>query len=558
MTKNMKKGISPVYLIVQVIACIITALVVNYLFVTPLNLHSSLFWFKIWIMLFCVAIAFVISSFLMCFLITHSFETEAECEEAKTKIWKPMRVFVVVAGALCVFNILSAWSGAEIFNADRYADLIDVEETNSSVIPELTDANIALMDTESAKMLGDREIGEIENFSAFEVSDNYVQLNVNNMAVKVSALDYTGFFKWLQNRESGVPGYVIVSATDMDAEYVELETRMRYTPGAFFGDNLMRYVQSQYPTTMFYDYHLEIDEEGTPYYIMPTYETTIGMFGGEKITGAMIVDPVSGVMDYYDIEEIPEWVDVVVHGDLATQQYNLKYKNINGWWNGTGLGANTDCRKTTDDYGYVIKDNDVYLYTGVTSYASDNSNLGFILVNERTGEFQYIQAAGANEASAVASANGLAQNYGYSASFPSLVTVNGELTYLGVMTDNARIVRRYYMVNVEDYGLVAVNETLDATLADYTGLSDQAGTEQYEPQLETGFETDTEVEGQQVTFVVDTLVFAEKNGTTYVYLGTETEDIYVAEFDSNRELMFVEPGDTITGTIRNGLLVLWE
>ena len=155
----------------------------------------------------------------------------------------------------------------------------------------------------------------------------------------------------------------------MEAKYVQLNKGMKYVPSAYFGDNLFRHLHKQYPTTIMGYSHIEIDENGNPYYVTAVYKTKVGIFSGKVATGAILTDPVTGKSKKYALKDVPKWVDIVWDGDLICQVYNIANKNINGWWNGTGYGANTGCKRTTDDFGYIAKGNDIYIYTGVTSYA---------------------------------------------------------------------------------------------------------------------------------------------------------------------------------------------
>ena len=94
-------------------------------------------------------------------------------------------------------------------------------------------------------------------------------------------------------------------------------------------------------------------------------------------------------------------------------------------------------------------DGDVWVYTGVTSVNADESNIGFVLMNLRTGESKYYNIAGAEEYSAMSSAEGQVQNLGYRASFPSLINIKNIPTYIMVLKDNAGLVKMYALVNVE-------------------------------------------------------------------------------------------------------------
>ena len=407
----------------------------------------------------------------------------------------------------------------------------------------------------------------ISNFSAFNVSEDYIQLNIHGDAVKVSPLKYTGFFKWMGNREEGVTGYVSVSPTTMTAEYVQLKEGMKYVPSAYFNDDLNRHIHYQFPTLIYGNIHFEVDEKGTPYYVSSVYDKTIGVFGGEKVIGAIITDPVSGNSEYYDMADIPQWVDYVVPGDLICSLYNVAYKNINGFWNGTSFGANKGCMQTTTidnytededgeevveagtDYGYIAKDGDIYVYTGVTSMAADSSNLGFIMVNERTGEYKYFAVSSANEQSAMNAAEGEVQQYGYKETFPSLINVDGELTYIGVLKDQSGLVKLYYMVNIKDYGKVVVADTRENCITKYAeklGLSNNLEKPQ-EPE---------DIVKTPVEFTISVIRYIDVNGNTYVYMGTEDGTVYKALFSDNEKLLFAKVGDVIKGHLINGVLIV--
>lgn len=549
----------------------IIVLLVNYLLPTPWNIHSAACWIKI---LAAIIIYASINGIMLAFVTGNDERTTEKKEEI-------CGASILIILGVIVVMIIGALSGAQIFHSSTYADLIQVQEVESSdtILSEKDAESIALMDTASATQLGDREIGAIKNFSAFNVSDNYIQLNVKNDAVKIAPLEYAGLFKWIKNKDSGVTGYVTVSPTTMTADYVELPQGMQYVPSAYFGKDLNRHLHKQFPTLMYGNIHFEIDEDGNPYYVSSVYEHTIGLLGGEIVTGAILTDPVSGESQYYDLDETPGWVDDVVDGDLICSLYNVAYKNKNGYWNGTFLGANTGCMQTTTlessdddddddsdssstDYGYIAKDGDIYIYTGVTSMAKDSSNLGFIMVNERTGEYRYFAVSGANEQSAMKAAEGEVQQYSYEASFPTLINIDNELTYIGVLKDSNGLVKMYYMVNVKDYGKVVVASHKADCMSDYIeelGLHpDQALIDQTSDQEESGedIEENTEKEDKiAVTFEISAMQYVDVDGDTYVYLGTSDGTVYKSRFADNEQLLFVSVGDKVSGTVSDGTFI---
>lgn len=541
------------YIIIGLVISTIMVFIMNYFWITPWNMESISCWIKVFV-IFCIYSAV---NYLMLF---SGYEAK-EIHKEPMLMHVPFIAPIIVA----VLFLIGLITGAEIFNSAKYANIITVQrvESGEAILSEKDAVSIALMDTASARQLGDREIGAIENFSAFNVSEDYIQLNIKGDAVKVAPLEYLGFFKWLSNKEGGVTGYVSVSPTTMTADYIELTEGMQYVPSAYFDKDLYRHLHYQFPTLIIDNMHFEVDEEGKPFYVSSVFDKTIGAFGGEIVIGAIVTDPVSGDSTYYTIEEIPQWVDYVVPGDLICELYNVAFKNINGFWNGTSFGANTGCMQTTTidtpsedeeedeshdagtDYGYIAKDGDIYVYTGVTSMAADSSNLGFIMVNERTGEYIYFAVSSANEQSAMNAAEGEVQQYGYQASFPSLINVDGSLAYIGVLKDQSGLVKKYYMVNVEDYGKVVVADSREVCVLEYAkklGLTPE--------------EKPEEIEKTEVEFVVSVVQYVDVDGNTYVYMGTEDGKIYKALFHLNEKLLFVKPGDTIKGTVSNGILTV--
>ena len=557
--KKMKQ--TPVWqaVVIGLVISTIITLGFDYLIPTPWNIRSEGTWFKLFFVL-------LIYTFINAIAVASSVG-KYESKRYEKLITLPF----VLPGLMIPAFFICMITGAQIFNAGNYANIIKVEQVESgdAILSEKDAGSIALMDTSSAKQLGDREIGAIENFSAFNVSDDYIQLNIKEDAVKVSPLEYVGLFKWMSNRNEGVTGYVSVSPTTMTAKYVKLEEGMKYIPSAYFNEDLNRHLHYQFPTLIYGNIHFEVDEDGKPYYVSSVFDKTIGVFGGEIVIGAIITDPVTGESEYYDVADIPQWVDYVFPGDLICDLYDVAYKNVNGFWNGTSFGANTGCMQTTkidsiyededgevyseagSDYGYIAKDGDIYVYTGVTSMAADSSNLGFIMVNERTGEYKYFAVSSANEQSAMNAAQGEVQQYGYIASFPTLINVDNELAYIGVLKDNSGLVKMYYMVNVKDYGKVVVADSREACVSKY---AEKLGINVNEEIA--GPEEEETIEKTPVTFVISVMQYVDVDGNTYVYMGTEDGTVYKALFHENEKLLFAKPGDTITGTLVNGKLVV--
>lgn len=456
--------------------------------------------------------------------------------------FKPYIIPIAIIGVM----ILVAVTGSELFNSTRYAQILTVKDTEfTEDVPESAGTDsIALMDTASAKMLGDREIGSLSNVvSQFNVSYDYSQIDYCGKPVKVSALEYAGFFKWINNRDNGVCGYVTVDPVSMSASYNESKG-MKYVPSAYLLDDAYRHIWLKYPTAMFGNLHFEIDEEGNPYYIASVYNRTISLFGGETVSGCIILDPVTGETEKYDVADIPQWVDIVFDGDLICKQYNWYGTLQNGYVNSiigkkgckqitTYYSEETEDEEPVSDYGYVSKDGDIWIYTGVTSVNGDSSNIGFLLANERTGESHYFAVAGADEKSAMAAAEGEVQEKGYQASFPSLINVNGNSTYIMVLKDDGGLVKLYAAVNVEQYNLVTTAATQAQCIANYKEM------------LGINEETEAEQETQSVTMTVSSIKYIDIDGNTYIYLIDTEDNFYKAKAASFEQMLLLKEGDRI-------------
>ena len=375
----------------------------------------------------------------------------------------------------------------------------------------------------------------------------------------VLSLRYAGLFKWHRNRKSGVPGYVIVDPVSMEADYVSLKEGMRYVPSAYLQEDLARKIRFQYPTRLFDNLHFEIDEEGEPWYLASSYDHTIGLFGGKQVTGVIQVSPVTGQMQWHAVGDIPQWMDVVYGGDLICTQYNDYAQLHAGFWN--SVFGQTGCRKVTEyakdedeeayaDFGYISKDGDIWIYTGVTSLNNDSSNIGFILSNERTEETIFIPCAGADEFSAMASAQGEVQEKRYQASFPSLILVDGCPTYIMVLKDASGLVKMYAAVNVEQYNLVATASTQKDCIAKYRALMN--GRISKEEAVADGVTVETEPETEDLSayerksVTIRKLRTIDQDGNTWLYLVDSTNHIYSARYADVIGMLLVDEGDTIS------------
>ena len=405
-------------------------------------------------------------------------------------------------------------------NAERYATVLKTTEGDfAKDIEEVDYADVPVIDRASAQLLGSRAMGSIPEFvSQFEISPAYSQINYQGRPVRVSPLTYADLFKWLSHRGAGIPAYVLVDMVTQEAEVVRLEKPIRYSESEPLARNIDRYAQLKYPTYMFDQKSFELDEDGTPWWVLPVQKRTIGLFEGTTIQRVVLVNACTGETEDYAIGDCPTWVDRAYPSDLIIQQYNWSGAYRGGWLN-SWLGQQGVVRTTlgTDGelgYNYLAQGDDIYLYTGVSSVTADSSNVGFILVNQRTGESHYYPVAGATEDSAQASAEGQVQNLKYEATYPLLLNVAGQPTYFMALKDNAGLVKMYAMINVEHYQSVATGSTVAATQESYLQMLASSGALSEEEAATSGAEV--EVSGK-----IASMAQAVIDGNSHFYLTLE-------------------------------------
>ena len=465
---------------------------------------------------------------------------------------RPLPIILVAVPLAIVLlgNIVSS----TFFNAKAYAAVIEVEEAVFADDMKETDevTNIALMDGESARIIGNRTLGSLsEVVSQYRISDIYTQINYKQTPKKVANLEYDDFFKWIYNKEKGVPGYVMVDPVNNTAEYVKLEKPLKYVDSGFFGDDLMRKLRFDYPTKIFDDFiSFEIDEEGNPHYVISCLMPKVFPFGAMDVSEVIIFDPCTGESEIYAVGDVPAWVDAVYSGGLAEEKYNWHGTLSGGFWN--SVIGNKGCKQTTDDYGYIVIGDDVWYFTGVTSVTADESNIGFIISNARTGEYKYYPVVGAEEYSAMRAAEGEVQEMGYVASFPSLINVEGQATYIMVLKDAGGLVKLYALVNVEQYGIVATGETQAKAMQAYKELLVENGVISGEE-----FETpEISYNEKYVTGEITDIKTAIVDGNTIFYITLGDKGIFRAKVElvdgryRNESLIFMSVGDNISITYR--------
>ena len=501
---------------------VILAGIYYYAAIPAINIHASGFW---------TFILSVIVLLLAAYGIKMRFTSFQEAKRSKV-----FRIGGILFAALVIVFAVGSILSSPIVNAKKYRNLLTIEERDfSKDIQPVNFSQIPLLDKDSAAILGNRKMGSmVDMVSQFEVSDLYSQINYQEKPIRVTPLVYASPVKWLTNQSQGIPAYIMIDMTTQDTSLVKLDKPIRYSEAEYLNRNIYRHLRFKYPTYIFDQLSFEIDDEGVPYWICPVRDYTIGLFGGATIGRVVICNAQTGECQDYALKDCPEWVDRANPADLLIQQYNYYGTLVNGYIN--SIFGQKGCLKSTDGYNYMAMEDDVWVYTGVTSVSGDQSNVGFVLMNQRTRETRYYKVNGAEEYSAMGSAEGQVQNLGYQATFPILLNISNEPTYFMALKDSAGLVKKYAMVNIQKYQNVAIGDTVSACQDAYIKLLNTSG-------ITSGNTGDS----KKMTGTIQRIAQSVLDGNSHFYLVlNDHEEIFDVPVQDFLQVVTLQEGDKVT------------
>ena len=490
----------------------------------PINIKSGEFW-----TLFIFTLAVIFGVYVLMSFFNKGFNG-AEGGRAFIRAGKP---FLIIIAIFLVIILIGAISGAAIFNSKRYYNQLKMTEGDfAEDIKEISFSQIPVVDRDTAQRLGNRQLGSVaELVSQFNVSDIFSLINYKNVPTRVSPLEYADFFKWIGNHREGIPYYVIVNLATQDSDLVKLDKPMKYGMSDLFNRNVIRHARLKFPTKMFDEVNFELDEEGNPFWVISVIDHKIGLFSGKDAVGVILVNAVDGEAKYYKISEIPQWIDRAFGSSIIMTQINNNGKYKNGYWN--SKFGQRDVLQSTEGYNYLSINDDIWLYTGLTSVVKDESNIGFTLVNLRTKEAKFYPVYGAEEFSAMSSAEGKVQEKRYTATFPLLINIEDHPTYFLSLKDGAGLVKMYAFISVEDYQTVGVAETIPEARGNY--IKQLSG---------NGIINGGEI--KNISGLVSSVITSVKNGNTQYYIqlyGSDT--VYIASIEISDLLPLIKAGDNV-------------
>ncbi len=507
----MKKQIK-IAKIPALLSILLVAFISWYIFLPPFNLHSIRFWiYLIPNLLFTTVILILIDK-------------------------KYYKFYIIPLTLLVLFIVLNI-SSATIFHSKRYANIIKRE--NSSFEEDIKEASfeqVPTVDRDTAQRLGSRKMGEmLDLVSQYNVSNVYTQINFNDKPVRVTPLEYNGFLKWMGNKNEGIPNYIIVDMIDGKVQLKKLENNIKYSKSDKFSRDIYRHLRKNYLNDMFYEINFEIDEEGTPYWVTPVYHNTIGWFGGLDVKEVILTNATNGETTKYNITDAPKWVDRIYNADEIIKQLNWNGGLQLGFFN--SLFAQKGVLQTTEGYNYLAIDDDVYLYTGMTSVGADESNVGFVLVNLRTKDTKFYKISSAEEFSAMESAEGAVQEKGYRSTFPILLNIDNKPTYFMSLKDEAGLVKMYALVDAQNYQKVSIGTTVNNVVSTHMGrdITNIQSEEDEEP---------TELLNIKGKILSIESVVIEGN-THYYFILDNSNKIFIANIEISEKLPFIKVDDEV-------------
>ncbi len=513
----------------------------------PINIHSLDLW------LF-VGIFILFPSFLVFFVFYQIYDRGIGKREKSERKSKRFRHLMVVPVVVALIGVLGGVASLTLFpgNAEKYSTILQTQDGDfAQDIQQADYSTIPFIDRDSAVLLGNRTMGTMADYvSQFEISSLYSQINYKDAPVRVSPLNYADIFKWWSNHNTGIPAYVVVNMSTQDTDIVRLDDPIFYSDSDPFFNNVDRHVQLTHPFYIFGEKSFEIDDDGKPYWIYPVIDYTVGLFGGETVSRVVLCDASSGECQDLAIDEVPQWVDRAYPAELLIQQYNwsgsLSGGWINSWLGQSGVKQTTPGTDGQLGYNYIAKDDDVWVYSGVTSATADNSIIGFVLINQRTAESKFYAVAGATEESAMSSAEGQVQNLKYEATFPLLINVDNQPTYFMALKDNAGLVKKYAMIDIQRYQNVAVGDTLEETEKSYKKLLRANGVSVDDGSSST--KSDSSATG---TISLISPVVLDGNSHYYVMLNGD-DTLYDCPIATVTDIVRYKEGDSITLNFASG------
>lgn len=456
-----------------------------------------------------------------------------------------------IAGFLIVYNIVVPFvTSSPILHAKAYRNLIgQVKDSNfSKDVSPVSVKDIRLVDESMAMKLGDKKLGEDPALGSVAKLGKFHIQSVNGELYWVAPLVHRDIIKWATSMD-GTNGYVMVSASNpQDVKLIQKinnkPVKIVYQPEAYLHQDLHRHMYLQGIVNVgMTDFTLEVNDSGKPYWVSTLYDHKIG-YSGSNAIGVATVDAENGETKRYSIKDAPKWIDRIQPQEFVVEQIKDWGLYVKGFLN--SVISEEGVLVPTEGTSLVYGDDDKsYWYTGITSSGSDESTIGFMLVDTRTKEAKLYKQPGATEIAAMRSAEGKVQEKNYEATFPVMYNIFGTPTYVSSLKDKAGLVKMVAFVSVEDFSILGLGETKEEALRNYREALASRGNN---VQLENDTVTD-QIQGKISRISQDV-----KSGNTFYYIMLENNNniIFSSTSKVSNELPITQVGDDVKITYQKG------
>ena len=451
--------------------------------------------------------------------------------------------FYIAILLIVYITVVQFITSSPILHSRAYKNLLgEVKVSNfAKDVSPVSVNDIRLVDEDMAMKLGDKKLGEIPSIGSISKLGKFHIQSVNGELYWVSPLVHRDLIKWFNNME-GTKGYVMVSASNpQDVRLVQevngKKINIVYQPEAYLHQDLKRHMYLKgYVNIGMTDFNLEIDDNGNPFWVVTLYDHAVG-YSGSNAIGVATVNPQNGDIKSYDIDNAPKWIDRIQPEEFVVNQINDWGTYVKGFLNSviSEEGVLVSTEGTSLVYG---KDGKSYWYTGITSAGSDDSTIGFMLVNTRTKEAKLYKQPGATETAAMVSASGKVQEKNYEATFPVMYNILDKPTYVISLKDKAGLVKMIAFVSVEDYTIVGIGETKEDAFRNYREQLKSKGNKL----------TIEDLTSQEVKTGVITRINSDvSEGNTYYYftIDSNKDVIFIVSSKISNEIPITKEGDKV-------------
>ena len=445
--------------------------------------------------------------------------------------------FISILGFIGITSLILLISGTKLFRANAYYSQLPIEEDTIENFEEIYsygdgEVMLPLIDKDLAFKLAEAKLSDYG--AQFEIDyDNFTLMSVTrngkNELVRVTPLEYSSLFVSLSKNKHGSVGYIEVNVVTKEAKLVKFDEGLKYMPSALFGNDLKRHIYSKYPGVLYDETNFEIDDEGIPYWVIPTYKPEIGLYGGKKNDEVIVCNAITGEMNKYNIGEEPSWLDRAFDEEIVEFQATNRLRYKHGFMN-VHFGAKDEVLQVSDGYNYFVKDGHTYYVSCITSPSeADQTSVGFLTIDLKTGVAHKYLIPGITEMRArdIAKQDERVKAQQFEATWPILINYKGVATYFLVLKNDVQA-QKIVFINVHDGALVAMGNTIEEAKEEYNRLLASHGDVSV-----TELEFSGEVE--RIRDLGNTIEFTLK----------DTESYFAVDVNLSVDARFLQVGDKI-------------